>query len=400
MGAKPLALSTAGRNASPAITLTARAVSTQVPFAGSEVVELTFQAPPAQPSPPSLCTPAAGQAAQLENSNTAGNQAGESGASFSLHLPVSGQPGGSTGAAGSPAPRQLLVPQDWQAAIQEVVGASLAAVGDNSHASQAAAAHGGAQGSPAPPTVAVAGPKGAGKSSLARLLVNQLLNHHPVVAYLDTDCGQPEVTPPGMVSVTLLTQPLLGAPYTHLRQPHFSHYMGDLSPEADPELYTAAVASLYRWYCSPACQSATQQLISSSSAHSSDATAVGAAPGPGSGTPSKAKTTGSVKGKQQPSDKAASTATKPAAEGATSVPAPFSWPPLVVNLHGWVTGLGCDLTAELTRIIGPSHMLQVRLWFSTLGLPVTCWACINCSVMFMLDSAACTSLQGRFRARL
>ena len=47
------------------------------------------------------------------------------------------------------------------------------------------------------PSVAVAGSKGVGKSTLARLLVNSLLECTPVVAFLDTDCGQSELTVPG-----------------------------------------------------------------------------------------------------------------------------------------------------------------------------------------------------------
>lgn len=47
------------------------------------------------------------------------------------------------------------------------------------------------------PAVAVVGSKGVGKSTLARLLVNSLLERNPVVAYLDTDCGQSEFTVPG-----------------------------------------------------------------------------------------------------------------------------------------------------------------------------------------------------------
>lgn len=47
------------------------------------------------------------------------------------------------------------------------------------------------------PAVAVVGSKGVGKSTMARLLVNSLLEASPVVAYLDTDCGQSELTVPG-----------------------------------------------------------------------------------------------------------------------------------------------------------------------------------------------------------
>ena len=45
--------------------------------------------------------------------------------------------------------------------------------------------------------IAVCGAKGVGKSTFARLLVNSLLNHCSNVGFLDTDCGQPELSPPG-----------------------------------------------------------------------------------------------------------------------------------------------------------------------------------------------------------
>ena len=57
----------------------------------------------------------------------------------------------------------------------------------------------GPSGRDAPLRVAVCGAKAVGKSSFLRLLVNKLLNTHPCVAYLDTDCGQPEFTVPGML---------------------------------------------------------------------------------------------------------------------------------------------------------------------------------------------------------
>ena len=47
-------------------------------------------------------------------------------------------------------------------------------------------------------TAAVCGSKGAGKSTFGRLLLNALLNVCAEVAWLDTDCGQPEFTVPGV----------------------------------------------------------------------------------------------------------------------------------------------------------------------------------------------------------
>ncbi len=69
---------------------------------------------------------------------------------------------------------------------------------------------------------------------------------------------------------------------------------GDTSPQGDPELYCAAVRSLYSWYL-----------------HS-------------------------------------------AADPLTGL-----WPPLVVNTHGWVKGVGLDVLAEVLLAVAPSHVLQV-----------------------------------------
>lgn len=56
---------------------------------------------------------------------------------------------------------------------------------------------------PAPraPCVAALGPKKAGKSTLARWLVNALLNDWERVELLDLDCGQPECGPPGLITL-------------------------------------------------------------------------------------------------------------------------------------------------------------------------------------------------------
>ena len=47
---------------------------------------------------------------------------------------------------------------------------------------------------------AVCGSKGTGKSTFGRLLLNSLLSVCSEVAWLDTDCGQPEFTVPGLSS--------------------------------------------------------------------------------------------------------------------------------------------------------------------------------------------------------
>ena len=145
----------------------------------------------------------------------------------------------------------------------------------------------------------VCGPKGAGKSTFTRLLVNTLQTAtQQAVGLLDADCGAPEVTPPGLVSLSLLGQPLLGPPAARLGaadapQPLECHFIGDTSPASDPGAYAAAIDSLLA--------------------------AWGGAAGPA--TPRTA---------------------------------------LVVNTLGWVRGLGLELLAGLLRGSAPTHVVYIR----------------------------------------
>ncbi|KAK9813030.1 hypothetical protein WJX72_007830 [[Myrmecia] bisecta] len=188
-----------------------------------------------------------------------GQQAGREGLGFQLHR-----------SADAGAPELLPLHDQWCHAASSIAETSLL--------------------SGAPLRIVVCGSKGVGKSTCARLLVNTLLNCYPRVAYLDTDCGQAEFTVPGMLSLCLLDTPIFGPPHLHMRQPAYAHFFGDTSPQSNPELYVAAVRSLYAWY--------TFNL--------------GVADMPGE---------------------------------------PACWPPLVVNTHGWIKGveaasaLGCSDTS-------------------------------------------------------
>lgn len=89
-------------------------------------------------------------------------------------------------------------------------------------------------------------------------MLNHLLNTYPKVAFIETDCGQPEFTPPGLVSFNLVDQPVFGPPFTHLRyllcssfsssrKPELSYFIGTPTPKDDPEAYLEAIASLIRY---------------------------------------------------------------------------------------------------------------------------------------------------------
>lgn len=55
-----------------------------------------------------------------------------------------------------------------------------------------------------PPIALVCGAKNCGKTTFSRHLVNVLLQRYRKVTYLDTDVGQPEFTPPGFLSLTVV----------------------------------------------------------------------------------------------------------------------------------------------------------------------------------------------------
>lgn len=96
--------------------------------------------------------------------------------------------------------------------------------------------------------IAVCGAKGMGKSTLGRLVVNTLLNCFPMVAFLETDVGQPEFTPPGLVSITLIKHIVVGPPHIHQKHPARAHFIGDTSPKSDTALYTKSVEALVSWF--------------------------------------------------------------------------------------------------------------------------------------------------------
>jgi polynucleotide 5'-kinase involved in rRNA processing len=101
-------------------------------------------------------------------------------------------------------------------------------------------------------TSVIIGPVNSGKSTTARYLTNLYLNNHDTVAYLDCDLGQPEFTPPGMVSLTMVKDPLLGPPCTHFKLPKHSIFIGDTTPKRDPDAYITGLYKLvdvYRKEC-------------------------------------------------------------------------------------------------------------------------------------------------------
>ncbi|KAI5790613.1 hypothetical protein DFH27DRAFT_603036 [Peziza echinospora] len=112
-----------------------------------------------------------------------------------------------------------------------------------------------------PPIIILTGSKSTGKSTFSRLLLNSLLTTssadsgksttttYSQVAYLDLDPGQPEFSPPGIISLTLHTSPIFGPPFTHPSGPwHRAHHIGYITPREDPSHYIACIRDLLSSY--------------------------------------------------------------------------------------------------------------------------------------------------------
>ena len=108
--------------------------------------------------------------------------------------------------------------------------------------------------------VLVCGPKAAGKSTFCRILSNSLLSRGQAtrdkvnrVAFIDLDPGQPELSPPGELSLVMLRSCLLGPPFTHPTASGESivvraHYFGYSSPKEDLDHYSSCALDLYNHY--------------------------------------------------------------------------------------------------------------------------------------------------------
>ncbi|EEH36996.2 RNA processing protein Grc3 [Paracoccidioides lutzii Pb01] len=113
--------------------------------------------------------------------------------------------------------------------------------------------------------VLTCGPKGSGKSTFNKYLLNHLLSLPPTdgslqqgkrgVAFLDLDPGQPELSPMGQVYLACLHTPILGPPFSHptIDSPSNgyiirSHYIGASSPKDNPDHYIVATMDLMNRY--------------------------------------------------------------------------------------------------------------------------------------------------------
>jgi polynucleotide 5'-kinase involved in rRNA processing len=153
--------------------------------------------------------------------------------------------------------------------------------------------------------VALTGAKSTGKSTCLRYLVNRVLSlscapaatARPKLFVLDADCGQPEFGPPGMVTLTAISGPLLKPPHAHpVHQYEQAFFYGHITSAVDPTRYIDCIHHLLMAF------EAIEHTSSSS---------------------------------------------------------PPSIPILIINLDGWVKSVGEQILQSLMEILVPNHVIQL-----------------------------------------
>ncbi|KAL6281206.1 hypothetical protein ACE6H2_018087 [Prunus campanulata] len=160
-----------------------------------------------------------------------------------------------------------------------------------------------------PPIAIVCGAKNCGKSTFSRCLLNILLQRYKKVGYLDTDVGQPEFSPPGFLSLTVVDEVTPDLTIPHLKTPERCLFFGDVSSKTNPTTYLNYIFALYDYYQKEYC------LF----------------------------------------DKSAS----PAKVGL----------PLVVNTPGWVKGVGYDILVDMLKYMAPTHVVKINISAESKNLP-------------------------------
>ncbi|KAK4740484.1 hypothetical protein SAY87_032393 [Trapa incisa] len=185
----------------------------------------------------------------------------------------------------------------------------------------------GSQDSPQP-TVLVCGPKNSGKSTFSRHLLNVLLQKYKKVAFLDTDIGQTEFTPPGVLSLCIIDKPTPDLEIICMKTPERCYFFGDVSSSRDPGKYLQCVYALYDYYRDELCKS----------------------------------------------------------ENSKSSMVEL---PLIVNTPGWIKGSGYEVLVKMLNYVSLTHVVKLRSYNDSKDLPRGAFWCDNgCNHSTLLEIKA------------
>ncbi|XP_061373520.1 polynucleotide 5'-hydroxyl-kinase NOL9-like isoform X1 [Gastrolobium bilobum] len=222
----------------------------------------------------------------------------------------------------SPSP-DIYIPKQWSEAADAILYSSM------------------------PPIAFICGAKNCGKTTFSRHLLNVLLPTYKKVAYFDTDVGQPEFTPPGCLSLTVVDKVTPGRaivmnPYHNfyikkiilylfqsylcfflssffvtildltipcLKTPERCLFFGDVSSKRDPSAYLNYVFAIYDYYRKKYC-------------------------------------------------------TLDKGENPIRIELP-----LIVNTPGWVKGVGYDVLVDMLKYIRPTNVVKISISTESKNLP-------------------------------
>lgn len=94
------------------------------------------------------------------------------------------------------------------------------------------------------------GGKGVGKSTFVRYLINSNFDKFKKFLFIDLDIGQPELFVPQTLSVTVVTEPILGPGYLSNVKPAKAVLFGDINILPDPIKYWRCVAEIHKFCAS------------------------------------------------------------------------------------------------------------------------------------------------------
>lgn len=129
------------------------------------------------------------------------------------------------------------------------------------------------------------------------------------MAYLDTDVGQPEFTPPGFVSLHVLEEQTKDLTMLYLRPPKRCFFFGDVGAHKNPKLLLSYISGLYDYFL--------QKLYCFNETDNPQKSAI----------------------------------------------------PLVVNTSGWVKGIGLHVLSEILRYVSPTDVIRLRTTAEGKNLP-------------------------------
>ena len=95
-----------------------------------------------------------------------------------------------------------------------------------------------------PAVVFVTGPKGSGKTTMSRYIVNRVLSKHDSVCLLDIDPGQPSLSLPGTISRTIFRDFWLNPPEHSSKMAQEVRFIGTVKPDSNIEFYLECVRDL------------------------------------------------------------------------------------------------------------------------------------------------------------